>query len=222
MLTLLKAIVVFFFTILAACLAGFLYGMLAHFFDLFFLFPFVVAGLIVSVGSGAARWFRLGHTPPLFLIGLLAGIVAYPAYLAGKYSMLVIAQHIIQAEGFAHFAASFVDSLKLFLGSPADLDLALAKTDAVLQTEVGYGGLLGVLFTNLQSGIPIRTSMIGQGNLVVGTLIELFKVGVLLVVSATALPNTVRAEALYRTKTPRPMAQRELSPAEEELWGRGE
>jgi hypothetical protein len=217
-LTLLKAIVVFFFTLLAACLAGLLYGMLAHFFDLFFLFPFVVAGLIVSVGSGAARWFRLRNTSLLVLIGLLTGSVAYPAYLAGKYGMLVVAQQLATTAGFA----DILTILKLFWESPEQLGRAISETDAALLAKVGYEGVLGILFTNLQSGIPIRTSMIGQGNLVVGALIELFKLGVLLVVSATALPNTVRAEALYRTKTPRPMARRELSPAEEELWGRGE
>lgn len=222
MLTLLKAVIVFFCTLLAACLAGFFYGIVAHFFDLFFIFPFIVAAAIVGMGVGAARWLRLRTRPLLFLIGLFSALVAYPCYLAGKYSMLVVAQQLATSPELGVFFQTSLYILKQSLSSPDQLKPLLAATDAHLVSEVGHGGLLGILFKNLQSGIPIRTSIIGRDNFWFGGAVELFKFGVLIVVCTTALPDTVRAEALYRTNGRRPMANRELSSPEEELWGKGE
>jgi hypothetical protein len=222
-LTLLKAVLVFFCTLIAACLAGFLYGSVAHFFDLFFIFPFIVAGAIVGMGAGAARWLKLRSRPLLIVIGLLAALVAYPCYLAGKYSMLVVAQQLATTPELGAFFQSSLHVLSQSLISPDQLKPLLAQTDARLVSEVGHGGLLGILFQNLQTGIPIRTSIIGRDNLWFGAAIELFKFGVLIVVCTTSLPDTVRAEALYRTGGKRPPAvKRELNALEEELWGKGE
>ena len=73
----------------------------------------------------------------------------------------------------------------------------------------------------MEAGIPVRTQQLGEGNRTVGALVELFKLGVLVLVSSSALRDTVKTAALLRLGERTRAAPRRLS-AEEELWGKGE
>lgn len=222
MLSLLKALVVFAITALVGGVASFLYGVIAHYFDLFILFPFVVAGAIVGTGTTVARWVRLNQGALLLLIGLLIGAAAYPVYLAGKYTMLVAEFMQGTPAQLSNFDFSSDTLATLRDSTVEEFTRAQGRADAALRAQVGNDGLVGQLLVNMEAGIPVRTQLLGEGNRTVGALVELFKLGVLVLVSASALRDTVKTAALLRLGERTRAAPRRLSAEEEEAWGKGE
>lgn len=196
MLIALKALTVFVAGAIASLLVALLYGFVGHYLDLFILFPFIVAAAIVGVGTSLARRLHFNQGALLLGIGLILGAIAYPVYLTGKYAMLV-SEFTQQPQPTQLTDFSFSTERLRSLTSVTRDDVLKARvvTDEALRQHVGQPGVLGQVLLNMEAGIPWQTRRLGEGNLFVGAGIELFKLAVMMIVSGTALRDTVRREA---------------------------
>lgn len=176
----LKASAVFVAGMLSSSIAGFIYGWVGYNFDLFLVFPFIVALFIVGISSHAAKILLYNERKSLFIMGAVFGVVAYFAHVYGSYVAFsgAVLQQILHAPQNRNM-------------SSAELSLLTNRAiNEILQGTVGIRGPIGWLIFRMNASIsPFYTnnSNQGQGSYVTGVLVELFKLGCMTIITGIVL-----------------------------------
>jgi hypothetical protein len=172
-----KASAIFVAGMLSSSIAGFIYGWAGYDFDLFLIFPLIVAAFVIYVSMFAAQTLLYENKKILFVMGIVFGITAYLMHIYGGYIAFagMVRQQISQNRNI----------------SSAELSILTQNAiDDILQRSVGITGSVGWLIFRTKSSItPFYNSNSnqGQGSYVAGILVELFKLGCMSVITGIAL-----------------------------------
>jgi hypothetical protein len=174
----LKAGAVFIAGILSSSIAGFIYGWVGYSFDLFLVFPFIVAAFVIFFSVSVAKILLYNDKRILFVAGIIFGVTAYFMHVYGGYIAFVgvVRQQILQIPQSKSMSST-------------ELSLSLYRAiNEILHREVGITGPIGwMIFRTKASIAPFYNSNQNQGSYIAGALVETFKLGCMTTVTGIAL-----------------------------------
>jgi hypothetical protein len=139
----LKASAVFVVGMLSSSIAGFIYGWVGYNFDLFLVFPFIVALFIVGISSHAAKILLYSERKSLFIMGAAFGVVAYFVHVYGGYVAFsaAVRQQILQMPQNRNMSSA---ELSVFMNQ---------VINEILRRTVGITGSIGWLIFRMNASI---------------------------------------------------------------------
>ncbi len=156
----LKASAIFVAGMLSSSIAGFIYGWAGYGFDLFLVFPFIVAAFVISMSMYAAKALLYDDKKVLFVMGIVFGVIAYSMHIYGGYLAFegTVRQRILQIPQNKNI-------------SQAELGIFTNKAiSEILQRSVGITGPIGWLIFRSKARItPFYDSNSNQGHCIYTT-----------------------------------------------------
>jgi hypothetical protein len=174
----LKASAIFMAGMLSSSIAGFTYGWAGYDFDLFLVFPFIVAAFIIAISTYMAKVLLYENRQILFVIGIIFGATAYFMHVYGGYVAFagVIREQILQVPQNRSMSST-------------ELSLSVYRLiNEILRRKVGIAGPIGWVIFRMNASIsPFYSSNQAQASYIAGALVEMFKLGSMTTVTGIAL-----------------------------------